>query len=157
MLCWIPVLVYYSSIGFLVRLNHFCNVQPLNVLQLSLTLFVLLWYFKYQSIRVSKLKFRALAPNHSLWRRANARNVSFGTLNGGQYTYSNQLIEPNYLIILIASLNHQSMSHLGSARPKFTFSDSPTAQMLQEEPTPRRKVCIGNVQDTHLSLVIPRS
>lgn len=33
-----------------------------------------------------------------------------------------------------------SMSHLSSARPKFTFSDSPTAQMLQEEPTPRRKV-----------------
>ena len=33
--------------------------------------------------RVSNLTFQALALRHSLWRRPNARNVSFETLNGG--------------------------------------------------------------------------
>ena len=40
--------------------------------------------------------FRALALRQSLWRRANARNVSFKTLYGGQFTLSTQLIPPNY-------------------------------------------------------------
>ena len=37
---------------------------------------------------------------HSLWRRANARNICFETLNSGQLTLSSQLIAPNYLVIL---------------------------------------------------------
>ena len=36
----------------------------------------------------------------SLWRRANARNVSFLTLYGGQFTLSTQLIIQNYRVIL---------------------------------------------------------
>ena len=34
----------------------------------------------------------------SLWRRANARNVSFFTLYGGQFTFSTQLLTLNFLI-----------------------------------------------------------
>ena len=52
-------------------------------------------------IRVSKLTFRAfplvrakhhhsIPYHHSLWRRANARNVSFETLYGGQFMLSTQ-------------------------------------------------------------------
>ena len=37
---------------------------------------------------------------HSLWRRANARNVSFETFYGGQFRLSTQLIILNYPIIL---------------------------------------------------------
>ena len=37
---------------------------------------------------------------HSLWLRANARNVSFETLYDGQFTLSTQLITPNYLVII---------------------------------------------------------
>ena len=44
--------------------------------------------------------FRALAPRLSPWRRANARNVRFETLYGGQFTLSTQLIIPNYPDIL---------------------------------------------------------
>ena len=36
----------------------------------------------------------------SLWRTANARNVSFLTLYGGQFTLSTQLIVQNYPVIL---------------------------------------------------------
>ena len=34
----------------------------------------------------------------SLWRRANARNVSFFILYGGQFTFSTQLLTLNYLL-----------------------------------------------------------
>ena len=37
---------------------------------------------------------------HSIWRRANARNVSFKTLYGSQFTFLTQLRIPNYLVIL---------------------------------------------------------
>ena len=39
-------------------------------------------------------------PSFSLRRRANARNVSFQTLYGGQFTLSTQLITLNYPVIL---------------------------------------------------------
>ena len=51
-------------------------------------------------LRVSKLTFRALVLRLSLWRRANVPNVSFETLNGGQFTLSTQLIIPNYIVTL---------------------------------------------------------
>ena len=38
---------------------------------------------------------------HLLWRRANARNVSFETLYGSQFTLPTQLIKPNYLVIAL--------------------------------------------------------
>ena len=45
-----------------------------------------------------------LAPHtqflYSLLRRANAPNISFETLNGGQFMLSTQLIMPYYLVIL---------------------------------------------------------
>ena len=41
------------------------------------------------------MTFRALTLHQSLWRRANARNVSF-TLYGGQFTLSTQLIILNW-------------------------------------------------------------
>ena len=37
--------------------------------------------------------------SYSIWRRANARKISFETLNGGQLTLSPQLIAPNYLVM----------------------------------------------------------
>ena len=50
--------------------------------------------------RVSKLTFRALAFHHSLWRRANARNLGFETLYGGQFTFSTHLVVLNYPVRL---------------------------------------------------------
>ena len=38
--------------------------------------------------------------HHSLWLRANARNVSLETLYGGQFASSTQLIKANYLVTL---------------------------------------------------------
>ena len=38
----------------------------------------------------------------SLWRRANARNVNFFTLYGGQFTFSIQLLTLNYLLITVS-------------------------------------------------------
>ena len=49
-------------------------------------------------LRVKKLTFWALALRQSLWRRANARNVSFFTLYGGQFTFSTQLLTLNYIV-----------------------------------------------------------
>ena len=41
-----------------------------------------------------------LAPyfSYSLWRRANARNASFQSLYGGQFTLSTQLINPKFCV-----------------------------------------------------------
>ena len=53
-------------------------------------------------VRAYKLNcFLILArnPELSLWRRANARNFSFETLHGGQFTLSTQLIILNYPVI----------------------------------------------------------
>ena len=36
--------------------------------------------------------------SQSHWRRANARNASFFTLHGGQFTFSTQLLTPNHLL-----------------------------------------------------------
>ena len=35
---------------------------------------------------------------HSLWRRANAQDVSLETLYGGQFTLSTQFLKSNYLV-----------------------------------------------------------
>ena len=53
-------------------------------------------------VRAYKLNcFLILArnPELSLWRRADARNFSFETLHGGQFTLSTQLIILNYPVI----------------------------------------------------------
>jgi len=55
-----------------------------------------------------KLKILDLSTDKSicsdlLWRRANARNVSFQSLYGGQFTLSTQLINPKFCV----SLPHQ--------------------------------------------------
>ena len=47
---------------------------------------------------MKKLTFRSFALRPSLWWRANARNVSFFTLYGGQFTFSTQLLTLNYLL-----------------------------------------------------------
>ena len=44
--------------------------------------------------------FRALDLRHSLWRRADARNASFETFYGGQFTLSTQFIVQDYPVIL---------------------------------------------------------
>ena len=61
--------------------------------------------------KITKLEYSTIQGNlvlsnelikyrHSLWRRANARNVGFQTLYGGQFTLSTQLIILNYPVIL---------------------------------------------------------
>ena len=60
--------------------------------------------------------FRALALRHLLRRRANARNVSFETLNGGQFTLSTQLIIPNY----VATVSYWRSTKL-SLLPSFKY------------------------------------
>ena len=51
---------------------------------------MVIWY----SVSWPPLKISKLSP--TLWRRTNARNVSFKTPNGGKFTLSTQLIIPNY-------------------------------------------------------------
>ena len=43
-------------------------------------------------------RWESIADTLSLWRRANARNVSYFTLYVGQFTFSTQLLTLNYLI-----------------------------------------------------------
>ena len=43
-------------------------------------------------------RWDSIADTLSLWRRANARNVSYFTLYVGQFTFSTQLLTLNYLI-----------------------------------------------------------
>ena len=45
-----------------------------------------------------------LALHHSLWQRANAWNISFETLNRGQFTLSAQLIILNYTVYNLTNL-----------------------------------------------------
>ena len=42
----------------------------------------------------------------SLWRRANARNASFFTLYGGQFTFSTQMFRLNYLLYFLSVARH---------------------------------------------------
>ena len=50
---------------------------------------------EWPPLRVSKLTFRALALRWSESRGANARNVGFQTLNGGQFALSTQFVISN--------------------------------------------------------------
>ena len=43
---------------------------------------------------ISNIEVSSVSPSSSLWLRANARNVSFKTPYGGQFTLSTQLIKP---------------------------------------------------------------
>ena len=67
----------------------------------------------------------AYKPTHnpqflqSLWRRANARNVSFFTLYGGQFTFSTQLFTLNYLL-----MSYMVDSNLSQAGKRWWFADS---------------------------------
>ena len=45
----------------------------------------IIWFIKF--INFLSLTFRASGLNQSERRRANARNVSLGTLDGGRFTY----------------------------------------------------------------------
>ena len=68
-------------------------------------------------LRVSKLTFRVLALRQSeqidqrpsLWRRANARNVSFETFYLGQFTLSTQLIIPILPCYTLLPTQHHSL------------------------------------------------
>ena len=48
------------------------------------------------------LLFRALALRQRIGRRANARNVSFFTLYGGQFTFSTQLLTLNNPVVVLS-------------------------------------------------------
>ena len=61
----------------------------------------------------------------SEWRRANARNVSFKTLYGGQFTLSTQLIILNYLI---ASLNFRWASFSSGYENNYAVHGEPTSK-----------------------------
>ena len=49
---------------------------------------------------------------YSLWRRANARNVSFFTLYGGQFTFSTQSLTLNYLPYTPPTQHHSFFRNL---------------------------------------------
>ena len=53
----------------------------------------IIWFIKF--INFLSLTFRASGLNQSERRRANARNVSLGTLDGGRFTY-HLVDKPNY-------------------------------------------------------------
>ena len=70
------------------------------------------------------------------WWRANARNVSFGTLYGGQFTFSTQLIILNYPDIL--SHRRSTTISLETYPPLFLFSHPAlSAYQLRNSPFPR--------------------
>ena len=58
------------------------------------------WGWLLATVQRLKLTNRALARSYSLWRRANALNVSFKTLYGFQSTLLTQLLKLNYPVIL---------------------------------------------------------
>ena len=64
-------------------------------------LYSILYYQpKLANVQRLKLTNRALVRSYSLWRRANALNVSFKTLYGFQSTLLTQLLKLNYPVIL---------------------------------------------------------
>ena len=64
----------------------------------------------------------------SLWRRANARNVSFQSLYGGQFTLSTQLINPHFCVLrphrrsTTVSLETNPLVHFNSIRLDSPYS-----------------------------------
>ena len=68
--------------------------------------FKVVWYYQLSCLptlataKNFKADVSSVSPSSSLWRRANARNVSFETLYVSRSTLSTQLIIPNYLLIL---------------------------------------------------------
>ena len=58
----------------------------------------------------------------SLWRRANARNVSFLTLYGDQFTLSTQLIILNYPVKLSPTQHHSFYKNLPPLSFKYVCS-----------------------------------
>ena len=58
------------------------------------------WQYSKDGLATIKSLKADVSPLSERWRRANARNVSLETLNGGQFTFSTQLIILNYPVIL---------------------------------------------------------
>ena len=52
---------------------------------------------KVRALALCQSEWRSANAN-SLWRRANARNVSFQSLYGGQFTLSTQLVNPKFCV-----------------------------------------------------------
>ena len=63
----------------------------------------------------------------SLWRRANARNVSFFTLYGGQFMFSTQLLKLNYLLYSPTDAAPQFLLKL---TPSFQSTQFPGSSLL---------------------------
>ena len=79
--------------------SHLGQEYVLNSLRQKYLIFkrlAALWRILSNSLICQK---QNAAKDQSLWRRANARNVSFFTLFGGQFTFSTQLLTLNYLLI----------------------------------------------------------
>ena len=55
-------------------------------------------YSEYAVPKTNVTHLWELSSPESLWRRANAPNVSFFTLYGSQFTFSTQLLVLNYLL-----------------------------------------------------------
>ena len=55
-------------------------------------------------------RLRGFLPFQSLWRRANARNVSFFTLYGGQFTFSTQLLTLTKLPAILSQRRSATVS-----------------------------------------------
>ena len=50
------------------------------------------------TVKSKKADVSSVSPSSERWTKANARNVSFFTLYGGQFTFSTQLLTLNYLL-----------------------------------------------------------
>ena len=70
--------------------NSITNIGTLN----PHTLFI---YLIYSCFSCHHVPISAYKTHNPLWRRANARNVNFKILYGGQFTFLTRFIKPNYL------------------------------------------------------------
>ena len=95
------VIMYMSHSNFNMSLFNFHSVFPF---------FCFCQLIQPQIFHVNSRSWKPAAshlkPSVLLCRRADARNVGFETLSGGQFTLSTQLIKPNKLVMPSSSLPH---------------------------------------------------
>ena len=77
-----------------------------------------------------KLTYRAFTLWLREWARAKAQNISFETLNGGQFMLSTLLIMPNYLVILSHWHHHSFFRNLPFLLNEFDNSSKESTRFL---------------------------
>ena len=108
----------YITINDILRFYHITQI----LLILTRSFVTISWVdnVNWPPLRISKLTFRASALRLSEWRNANARNVGFETLNGGQFALSTNFNNTKLPCYTLPAMQHHSF-----------FRNVPLESMLQ--------------------------